>query len=129
FYTSITEFKPLDPSILTDLSGMITLYSQAQLVIGHLDADALYRYGEAYTKRKSAYAEDIENGHGTVAEKEAQAQLVSENFRLIEWEAKSESRKWSNLFNSIDNLIIALRRDERTAIAEYQKVNDIYERG
>ena len=122
-----TEIKQLDPSILPDLNAMIRLYSQAQLVIGHLDADALYRYGEAYTKRKSAYAEAIENGNGTVAEKEAQAQLVSENFRLIEWEAKSESRKWSNLFNSIDNLIIALRRDERTAMAEYQKVNDIYE--
>src|SRR5699024_3030624 len=122
-----TEIKQLDPSILPDLNAMIRLYSQAQLVIGHLDADALYRYGEAYTKRKSAYAEAIENGHGTGAEKEAQAQLVSENFRLIEWETKAESRKSSNLFNPIDNLIIAVRRDERIAMAVHQKVNDIYE--
>src|SRR5699024_10791612 len=99
-------------SILPDLNAMIRLYSQAQLVIGHLDADALYRYGEAYTKRKSAYAEANENGHGTVAEKEEQAQLVSANFRLIAWAAQSESHKCSNVFNSIDNLIIALPTDD-----------------
>src|SRR5699024_2262047 len=122
-----TEIKQLDPSILPDLNAMIRLYSQAQLVIGHLDADALYRYGEAYTKRKSAYAEAIENGHGTVAEKEAQDAFVSDIFRLIEWEATAESGKWSDFFNAIDNLIIALRRDARTVMAEYQTVNDIYE--
>src|SRR5699024_9112692 len=100
-----TEIKQLDPSILPDLNAMIRLYSQAQLVIGHLDADALYRYGEAYTKRKSAYAEAIENGHGTVAEKEADIRIFNKRKmeffrtskryfnRLLEWHRKRDRRR------------------------------------
>ncbi len=121
------EIKQLNPEVLPDLNAMIRLYSQAQMVIGHLDADALYKYGELYSKRKEAYASTIAYTDGTVAEKEAAAEISITELRKQEWHAKAESRRWQNLFNSIDNLIIALRRDERTAMAEYQKVNDIYE--
>ncbi|HSH51900.1 MAG TPA: hypothetical protein VK982_09290, partial [Bacteroidales bacterium] len=118
----------LNPNNLHDLNSLIRLYSMAQMVIGHLDADALYTYGQAYSERKRTYAEVIESETGTVAEKESRAEIETYDLRLKEWEAKSESRKWQNMFNSIDNLIIALRRDERTAMEEYQKVNDLYER-
>lgn len=123
-----SEIKQLNPEVLSDLNKMIRLYSQAQMVIGHLDADALYKYGETYSKRKEMFASVIGYTDGTVAEKEATAEIEVSELRRKEWEAKAESRRWQNLFNSIDNLIIALRRDERTALAEYQKVNDIYER-
>ena len=121
------EIKTLNPEILSDLNKMIRLYSQAQIIIGHLDADALYEYGKTYSERKRVYAETVEKTQGTGVEKEAAAEKAVYELRLKEWETKAESRRWSNLFNSIDNLIIALRRDERTALAEYQKVNDLYE--
>ena len=121
------EIKTLNPEILSDLNKMIRLYSQAQIIIGHLDADALYEYGKTYSERKRVYAETVEKTQGTGVEKEAAAEKAVYELRLKEWETKAESRRWQNLFNSIDNLIIALRRDERTALAEYQKVNDLYE--
>jgi|SRR5690625_154891 len=121
------EIRNLNLEILADLNKAITLYSQAQLIIGHLDADALYRAGQAYADRKKAQAEIIKNTEGTVAEKESIAEIETYNLRIAEAEAKAESRKWQNLFKSYDNLIIALRRDERTAIEEYKKANDLYD--
>lgn len=123
------EIRELNPEILSDLNKAITLYSQAQLIIGHLDADALYKAGASYSERKRVYAEVIEKSSGTVAEKESAAELATYELRLAEHKAKSESRKWQNLFKSYDNLIIAMRRDERTALEEYKKANDLYERG
>lgn len=121
------EIRQLNPEIPEQLNKMIKLYSQAQIIIGYLDADALYEAGRIYAERKKVYAETIENESGTVAEKQAKAELAVHELRLKEAEAKSESRKWQNLFDSYDNLIIALRRDERTAAEEYKKANDIYD--
>ncbi|KNE22455.1 hypothetical protein AFK71_02210 [Virgibacillus pantothenticus] len=93
------EIETLNPEILSDLNKVIRLYSQAQMLIGYLDADALYRYGAVYAERKRVHAEVIQASRGTVAEKE-----------------------------SLLRKIIAYRRDERTALEEYKKVNDIYGR-
>lgn len=122
------EIEQLNPEILSDLNKMIRLQSQAQLIIGYLDADALYKYGAAYSLRKRQQAQVIQETSGTVAQKESEAELQTYELRLAEAEAKSESRKWQNLFKATDNLIIALRRDERTAMEEYKKANDLYER-
>lgn len=121
-----TEIKQLNPEILSDLNKMIRLYSQAQLIIGHLDADAFYEYGQAYSKRKEMYASAIMYTEGTGVEKEATAEIEVAKLREKEWQLSAESRRYKNLFKAMDNLIIALRRDEKTAMAEYQKVNDIY---
>ena len=96
--------------------------------IGIRDADALYRYGAVYAERKRVHAEVIQASRGTVAEKESLAEIETYELRLREVEAKVESRKWQNLFKATENLIIAYRRDERTALEEYKKVNDIYGR-
>mgnify|MGYP001190345569 FL=1 len=117
------EIETLNPEIPADLNKMIRLYSQAQMLIGYMDAECLYEYGRYYAERKRIYAETILNSSGTVAEKEAQAELATAEIRLKEEKAKAENREWSNLFKSTDNLIIALRRDERTLFEELKKVN------
>jgi len=122
------EIEELNPEILLDLNAMIRKYSQIQMLIGYMDADYLYEYGRYYAERKRVHAETIKNAIGTVAEKEAEAELATNKIRMKEEMAKSESRKWNNLFKSTENLIIALRRDERTALEEYRKTNDVYER-
>src|SRR5690625_583339 len=122
-----TEIKQLNPEILSDLNKMIRLYSQAQLIIGHLDAESLYQAGQAYAERKKKQAEIIKHTQGTIAEKESTAEIETYELRMKEAETKAESRKWQNLFKSYDNLIIALRRDERTALEEYKKANELYE--
>ena len=121
------EIRQLNPEIPEQLNKIIKLYSQAQIIIGYLDTDALYDAGRIYAERKRVYAETIEKESGTVAEKQAKAELAVYDLRIKEAEAKSESRKWQNLFDSYGNLIIALRRDERTAAEEYRKANDIYD--
>ena len=122
------EIKELNPDILSDLNKMIRLYRQAHLIIGHLDAEALYEAGASYAERKRVQAEIIKNTVGTVAEKESEAEIKTYDLRIKEAETKATSRKWQNLFKSYDNLIIALRRDERTALEELKKTNDLYER-
>lgn len=122
------EIKELNIELLPDLNRSILLHSQAQIIIGHLDADALYRHGAIYAQRKETQARIIKETDGTVAEKESTAEMETYELRLAEADAKAESRKWQNLFRSYDNLIIALRRDERTALEEYKKANDLYER-
>ncbi|MFU0790688.1 MAG: Flagellar FliJ protein [Virgibacillus proomii] len=122
------EIDKLNPEHLADLNKMIRLYSQAQMIIGYLDADALYKYGAVYAERKRLQGKVKQGYKGTGVEKEAQADIETYDLRMKEAQAKAESRKWQNLFKSTDNLIIALRRDERTAIEEYKKVNDLYER-
>src|SRR5690625_1253024 len=107
------EIKELNPDILSDLNKMIRLYSQAQLIIGHLDAEALYEAGASYAERKRVQAEIIKNTSGTVAEKESEAEIQTYDLRIKEAETKATSRKWQNLFKSYDNLIIALRREDR----------------
>ncbi|MBT2215869.1 hypothetical protein KK120_08905 [Virgibacillus dakarensis] len=121
------EIEGLNPEILPDLNKMIRLYSQAQMIIGYLDADALYKYGSTYALRKQQQAQVTQDTDGTVSHKESTAELETYELRLAEAKAKAESRKWQNLFKSTDNLIIALRRDERTAIEEYKKANDLNE--
>lgn len=122
------EIRHLNPEILPELNQLILKYSQAQIIIGYLDADALYRHGAVYAQRKEMQARIIKETTGTVAEKESTAEVETYELRLAEADAKAESRKWQNLFRSYDNLIIALRRDERTALEEYKKANDLYER-
>src|SRR5690625_2126899 len=119
------EIDKLNPEILPDLNAMIRLYSQAQMLIGYMDADALYQYGKAYADRKQKQGDVKKNYPGTGVEKEGQSELEIYDLRLKEVEAHAESRKWNNLFKSTDNLIIALRRDERTALEEYKKSNDL----
>lgn len=122
------EIETLNPEILSDLNKVIRLYSQAQMLIGYLDADALYQYGAIYAERKRLQGEVKQSYKGTGVEKEAQADIETYDLRMKEAQAKAESRKWQNLFKATENLIIAYRRDERTAIEEYKKVNDIYGR-
>jgi len=121
------EIEQLNPEVLPDLNKMIRLYSQAQMIIGFLDADALYRYGSAYSLRKQQQAQISQETDGTVSNKESEAEIQTYELRLQETNAKAESRKWQNLFKSTDNLIIALRRDERTAVEEYKKANTLYD--
>src|SRR5690625_5400605 len=78
------KIRELNPNNLHDLNDLIRLYSMAQMVIGHLDADALYTYGQAYSERKRTYAEVIENETGTVAEKEQRAEIETYDLRLKE---------------------------------------------
>lgn len=122
------EIEQLNPEILSDLNKIINLQSKAQMIIGFLDADALYQYGKCYAERKRLQGEIASTFKGTGVEKEAQSNKETYELRMKEAEAKAESRKWQNLFKSTDNLIIALRRDERTAYEEMQKVSDIHER-
>lgn len=121
------EIEQLNPEILPDLNKMIRLYSQAQMIIGFLDADALYRAGASYAERKRLQGEIAAEFQGTGVEKEAESNKQTYDLRMEESKAKAESRKWQNLFKSTDNLIIALRRDERTALEEYKKAHVLNE--
>ena len=61
--------------------------------------------------------------------KEKRLDQLHAEIKELNPEILSDLNKMIRLYSqSYDNLIIALRRDERTALEEYKKANDLYER-
>lgn len=117
------EIENLNDEIPAELNRKIKLYSQALMLIGYFDADALQNYFRIYAERKRAEGDIKANFKGTGVEKEGQTEIAIYDLRIQEADAKAESRKWTNLFKSTEQIIIALRREEQALMTEYQKTD------
>lgn len=117
------EIEGLSSEIPSELNRMIMLYSQSLMIIGYLDAKAMRDYNRAYAERKAKEAEVKKNFKGTGVEKEAQAELEIRELRIIEGDLKAKSREWTNVFNSTEHMIIALRRGEKALMTELQQTD------
>lgn len=117
------EIETLSDEIPSELNRKIKLYSQALVLIGYFDADALKDYMIAYAERKRTEGEVKANFKGTGVEKEGQTELAIYDLRIREAETKAKSREWTNVFKSTEQLIIALRREEAAMMAEYHKTD------
>lgn len=113
------EIETLSDEIPGELNRKIKLYSQALQLIGYFDADAMKDYLLTYAERKRLEGEVKATFKGTGVEKEGQTEMAIYELRKKEAETKAESRKWTNLFKSTEQLIIALRREEQALMTEY----------
>lgn len=113
------EIENLSDEIPSELNRKIKLYSQALQLIGYFDADAMKDYLLTYAERKRLEGEVKATFKGTGVEKEGQTEMAIYDLRVKEAETKAESRKWTNLFKSTEQLIIALRREEQALMTEY----------
>src|SRR5699024_1272067 len=71
------KIKLLDEAELPHLYELHELYYRLFTVMGDLVAEALFMRDEAYMERKSVYAEVMSSEQGTIADKEAKAELQS----------------------------------------------------
>lgn len=114
------EIETLNDEIPAELNRKIKLYSQALMLIGYFDSDALKEYMLTYAARKQKEGEVKASFKGTGVEKEGQTEIAIYELRKREAETKADSRKWTNLFKSTEQIIIALRREEQAIMAELQ---------
>ena len=82
------KIKQLDHNELTHLYESVSLHNEALFIVGDLVSEALYVKDESYAERKRIYAEIVLGESGTVAVKEATAELAIKEYRRSEAEAK-----------------------------------------
>lgn len=116
------EIEGLSDEIPAQLSRKITLYSQTLLIIGRYHAQAVRDHGLAYANRKRVWGETILNTEGTSKDKEAAAEVESFKARQKEAEAEMEVWRWKNAFQSHQEIIQALKIEQKTLMKEYDGV-------
>lgn len=123
--TSIfSKIKQLDDSELSHLYELVSLHNEALFIVGDLVSEALYAKDTAYAERKRIYAEIILGKTGTVAVKEATAELAIKEYRQNEAEANAMYQKYKLMYESLDHRLIDYRQKRNKLEHELQTIND-----
>ena len=116
------EIKRLSDDIPAQLARKITLYSEALLLIGRLQAAATYEYGQAYAERKRVWGETMANTEGTAATKEGAAEMAAYPYRVAEAKKEAELVKWKTAFEATVEIIQALKMELKVMTKEMDGV-------
>ncbi len=119
-----SEIKQLDTNELSHLYELVSLHNEALFIVGDLSSEALHVRDHAYLDRKRIYAETILNESGTVAVKEARAELSIHQLRINEAEANSMHHKYKHMYESLNHRLIDLRQKRNKLEHELQTIND-----
>src|SRR5690625_3725572 len=123
--TSIfSKIKQLDDNELSHLYELVSLHNEALFIVGDLASEALYVKDTAYAERKRIYAEIILDQNGTVAVKEATAELAIKEYRQNEAEANAMYQKYKLMYESLDHRLIDYRQKRNKLEHELQTIND-----
>lgn len=113
------QAETLNEEIPSELAKKIRVYAEIMQIIGRLHASAVNDYGLAYSKRKLAYAEAINQTKGTGIVKEAAAEIACNPYRDREADAEGERDRWRNAKDSTAEIINALKKQLDTLMTEY----------
>lgn len=116
------EIETLNDEIPAQLSRKITLYSQALMIIGRYHAQAIRDHGRAYADRKNKWGQAIQEAQGTGKEKEGAAEIACYEERKREADAEMEVWKWRNTFQATQEIINAIKIEQKTMMKEYDNV-------
>lgn len=114
------KIKLLDEKELPHLYELHELYYRLFTVMGDLVAEALFNRDEAYMNRKSAYAEIMQQETGTIADKEAKAELHIKQYRQDENEANYLYSKYKSKQRSIDHKLYDIKAKRANMERELQ---------
>src|SRR5690625_1914667 len=118
------EIKQLDQNELSHLYDLVSLHNEALFIVGDLASEALHVRDTAYLERKRIYAETVINGRGTVAVKEAQAELAIYELRQNEAAANSMYHKYKHMYESLNHRLIDYRQKRNNLEDELKLMND-----
>ena len=118
------EIKQLDQNELSHLYDLVSLHNEALFIVGDLSSEALHVRDMAYLERKRVYAETILSESGTVAVKEARAELVINQLRVEEADANSMHHKYKHMYESLHHRLIDLRQKRNKLEDELKTIND-----
>jgi|SRR5690625_559033 len=99
----------LDEKEISHLYESHRLHNEALLLAGELMADALYMKDVAYNERKQKEAEMMLNQEGTIAERQAKAELAVEEQREIEAQGNYTYTRYKALHQSIDHKLYDIK--------------------
>lgn len=118
------KIKKLDHEELAHLYDLVRLYNECLYIVGDLVSESYYVKDTAYLERKRIYAETVLNGTGTVAMKEANAELAIHEYRKQERDATALYIKFKSRETAIENSIIDLRQKRNRLEHELLNTND-----
>lgn len=119
-----TKIKQLDVEELSHLYELVSLHNECLFIVGDLTSEAVQVRDEAYAERKQIYAEIILGAEGTVAVKEAQAEISVKRLRQSEAEANAMYQKYRLMYQSLDHRLIDYRQKRNKLEHEMQTIND-----
>jgi len=118
------EIKQLDEEELSHLYELVRLHNESLFIVGDLASLALYERDVAYSERKRVHAEIVLGETGTVAVKEATAEIAIAELRQRESEANSTYKKYDLMYQSLNHRLIDYRQKRNKLEDELKLIND-----
>lgn len=118
------QIKQLDQDELSHLYELVSLHNEALFIVGDLTSQALLVRDTAYADRKLMYAEIILGETGTVAVKEATAEIAIKQFRRDEAGSNSMYQKYRLMYESLNHRLIDFRQKRNKLEEELKLIND-----
>lgn len=118
------DIKQLDSNELSHLYELVSLHNEALFIVGDLVSEALYVKDDAYLQRKHIHAETVNNGTGTVAAREAEAELSIYELRQNERDANALYNKYKLMYESLNHRLIDFRQKRNKLEEELKTIND-----
>ena len=106
---TFTAIQMLDEDNLPHLYELHDLYVEAMRLTGELMSDALYMKDTAYTERKNKQAEIMLNEQGTIAEREAKAELAIKSYRDAEDKGNYTYTRYKSRYKSLDHKLYDIK--------------------
>ena len=118
------KIKQLDNNELADLYELVSLHNEALFIAGELTSEAVQVRDMAYAERKRIFAEIILGETGTVAVKEATAELAVKEYRQQEAVYNAMYQKYKMHYDALDHRLIDYRQKRNKLEHELQTIND-----
>lgn len=122
--SNFSQIKQLDHDNLSHLYELVSLHNESMFIVGDLVSEALQVRDTAYLERKREYAEIVLMESGTVAEKQARAELAIVGHRKDEASANSMYHKYKHMYESLNHKLIDLRQKRNKLEDELTLIND-----
>lgn len=106
---TLNAIKLLDESLLNNLYELHDLYVESMRLTGELMSDALYLKDTAYTERKHEEARIMLETEGTIAERQAKAEIAIKSFRDNEDKGNYTYTRYKSRYKSLDHKLFDIK--------------------
>lgn len=117
---TLNACKLLDEHELQHLYELHDLYVEALRLTGELMSDALYLRDTAYTDRKQKQAEIMLSEDGTIAEREAKAEIAIKEHRENEDKGNYTYTRYKSRYKSLDHKLYDIKAKRSAMERELQ---------
>src|SRR5699024_2419436 len=118
---TLTGIQMLNEDDLSSLYSLHDLYVEAMQITGELKSDALYMKDTAYTERKHEQARIILESSGTIAEKQAKAELAIREHRENEDKGNYTYTRYKARYKSLDHKLYDIKAKRAAMERELQQ--------